>query len=85
MYGLNPTGLSNSCTDNNIRKLSIITFQAEGKLPAKSSLLDFAVAAHHLHGKDSSSAFLEEVIQNTPDWVFGDHWVNTYKSWSFTT
>jgi len=57
---------------------------AQGKLPAKSSLLDFAVAAQYLHGKDSSSPFLEEVIQNTPDWVFGNHWVDAYKSWSFT-
>ncbi|KAL9950991.1 hypothetical protein ACROYT_G043577 [Oculina patagonica] len=58
---------------------------AHRKLPAKSSLLDFAVAAQYIHGKESSSPFLEEVMRFTPDWVFANDWVDTYKSWSFTT
>lgn len=68
-----------------IHVFSIIIFQAQGKLAAKSNLLDFAIAAQYIHGKDSASPFLDEVIQNTPDWIFGNHWVDTYKSWSFTT
>ena len=56
----------------------------EKELPAKSSLLDFAVAAHYIHGKQSSSSFLDKVMEAKPDWIFANHWVDIYKSWSFT-
>lgn len=55
------------------------------ELPAKSHLLDFAVAAQYIHGKDSSSPFLEEIMLVVPDWIFANRWVDVYKSWSFTT
>ena len=48
-------------------------------------MLDFAVAAHYIYGKESSSPFLKEVIQAIPDWIFANDWVDTYKSWSYTT
>lgn len=54
-------------------------------MPAKSDLLDFAVAGQYIHGKDSSSPLLKEVKQVTPDWIFANSWVVSYKSWSFTT
>ena len=54
-------------------------------MPAKSNLLDFAVAGQYIHGKDSSSPLLKEVKQATPDWICGYSWVVSYKSWSFTT
>ena len=60
-------------------------FQTEQELPAKGSLMDFAVAAQYIHGKESSSPVLGEVKKAIPDWIFANTWVVTYKSWSFTT
>jgi len=61
-----------------------LLFQTKKGLPPQSSLLDFAVAAHYIHGKDSSSPFLEEVMRVSPDWIFANCLVNSYKSWAFT-
>lgn len=66
-------------------KCANFLFQTKKGLPPQSSLLDFAVAAHYIHGKDSSSPFLEEVMRVSPDWIFAIGWVDSYKSWSFTT
>lgn len=54
-------------------------------MPAGVTLLDFAAAAHFLHGKDSSSQFLDGMLREKPDWLFSHNWVGTYKSWSYTT
>lgn len=62
-----------------------LDLMAEKEMPSGSSLLDFAVAAQYLHGKDSSSLFLQEFLMVKPDWFFVHNWISTYKHWSYTT